>query len=65
MEFALDIPVSGVDFLESPKEFCLERTGPVKTESPSAEFASSASSKASLAAAANAACSLYLGNETL
>ena len=55
VEFALDNPVSGVD---SPREFCLERTGPVlaeATESPSSD-----SSRASLAAAASAACSLYL-----
>ena len=58
VELALDNPVSGVDFLDSPREFCLERTGPVlaeTTESPSSE-----SSRANLAAAARAACSLYL-----
>ena len=58
VEFALDNPVSGVDFLDSPREFCLERTGPElaeTTESPSSD-----SSRASLAAAASAACSLYL-----
>lgn len=40
VEFALDNPVSGVDFLESPREFCLERTGPElaeTTESPSSD----------------------------
>ena len=56
-EFALVIPVSGVDFLDS-REFCLERTGPETTDSPSFD-----SSRASLAAAASAACSRYLGNK--